>query len=236
MHDESCFLTLTLRDDQVVYGGASHGILQPRLTQLFIKRLRRHFKLPGIKYFLCGEYGELTRRPHYHAIIFGINFEDKVFHSTKNGNHLYTSHTLDYLWSHGNCFIGDVTFESCAYVARYVMKKRLGKSSEEYSEEGITPEFVRMSRRPGIGSTWLDKYQNNVFPNDLMIVRGGVKVRPPRYFTSKYEASHPLDAEDLIKKRHEYAENNWHEQEPKRLKSKHIVKTAAIKSLKRPLH
>jgi len=235
MHKENCFLTLTLRDDQLVYGGASNAILEPRLTQLFIKRLRKYFGKPGIKYFLCGEYGDKLSRPHYHAIIFGVDFKDKVYHHTENGNRLYSSHTLDYLWSHGDCLIGDVTFESAAYVARYIMKKRLGKSAEEYAKEGITPEFIRMSRRPGIGSTWFDKYETDVFPHDRMIIRGGLKARPPKYFTQRYEATHPLDAEDLISKRHEYAEKNWHEQEPKRLKSKHLVKLAAIKALKRKL-
>lgn len=235
MHEENVFVTFTLRDDQLVYGGAQHAILEPRLLTLFFKRLRKHFGRQGIKYFACGEYGDKLNRPHYHAIIFGIDFKDKIFDHTENGCDYYHSHTLDYLWTHGRCIIGAVTFESAAYVARYVMKKRLGKAAEEYEKEGITPEFVRMSRRPGIGSTWFDKYEKDVFPNDHMIIRGGLKARPPKYFTQKYEATHPLDAEDLIKKRHEYAEKNWHEQEPKRLKSKHIVKLAAIKALTRKL-
>lgn len=234
MHERNIFVTFTYRDDQLTYGGASHAILIPRHLTLFWKRLRKQYG-SDIRYFACGEYGDKSNRPHYHAIIFGHDFEDKVYHSTKNHNVLYTSHNLDYLWSHGTCLIGDATFESAAYVARYVLKKRLGDTAETYEQEGITPEFVRMSRRPGIGSNWLDKYESDVYPNDFVITRNGLKIKPPKYYNSKYELTHPLIMEDIKLLRQAKADENWQESEPERLRIKERVKLAQTNTLHRSL-
>jgi len=137
MHESNLFITLTYRDSELVYGGASHGILVPRHLELFWKRLRKWTRT-RIGYYACGEYGDKSNRPHYHACVFGLDFPDKTFYKAKNGNNLYSSRILDDLWSHGKCYFGTVTFESAAYVARYIMKKRLGKSKETYAKEGIT--------------------------------------------------------------------------------------------------
>lgn len=233
------YVTLTYADDALTFGGASHGILVPRDLTLFWKRLRKS----GVKfrYFACGEYGDDTSRPHYHAIIFGYDFPDKVYRNTENGFHYYSSATLDKLWGHGNCIIGDATFESASYVARYVMKKRLGKTAGEYASEGITPEFVVMSRRPGIGSEWYDKYEKDIFPRDNLSVRGHASV-PPKYYTRRFQAAsedllnphvHPMDYRAMIEARVKRAEENWEENEPKRLKVREYIKLRAIKNLNR---
>jgi len=235
MHERNIFVTFTYRDEELLYGGAQHAILYPRHLELFWKRLRKYVPGTTIKYFACGEYGDVTNRPHYHACIFGYDFQDKQILSAKNGINLYASDCLDHLWGHGHCTIGDVTFESAAYVARYVMKKRLGKSAESYNEEGIEPEFVRMSRRPGIGATWFDKYQSDVFPNDFTVIRNGIKSKPPRYYTNKYFLSHPLNEEDIKKLRIEEANKRWQDNEPLRLKVRERVKKAQIRSLLRKL-
>lgn len=235
LHDKNCFLTFTYRDEELIYGGAEHAILYPRHLELFWKRLRKHAGISGIKYFACGEYGDSSNRPHYHACVFGYDFEDKALYTTKNGIPLYTSHTLDYLWSHGNCYIGAVNFETAAYTARYVMKKRLGKQAAEYEEQGIEPEFVRMSRRPGIGAAWFDKYQDDVFPHDYTVIRNGIKSKPPRYYTNKYFLSHPLNEEDIKAARIEEAEKRWQDNEPQRLRVRERVKKAQIRSLSRKL-
>lgn len=237
MHDQNCFITFTYKDEHLIYGGAEHAILYPRHLELFWKRLRK-FLGPGrrIKYFACGEYGDTTSRPHYHACLFGYDFEDKTLYSTKNGVPLYSSDTLDYLWGLGDCRIGAVNFETAAYVARYIMKKRLGKSAVEYEEQGIEPEFVRMSRRPGIGSTWLDKYETDVFPHDYTIIRNGVKSKPPKFYSQKYFKSHPLDEEDIKALRLTEAETRWKDNEPNRLRVRHAVKKAQASQLIRNLH
>ena len=115
------------------------------------------------------------------------------------------------------------------------MKIRLGQEAKSYVEEGITPEFVVMSRRPGIGSTWLDKFQTDVFPHDYMVVRGGIKSKPPKYFTNKYALSHPLESEDIKNKRLDEGAKMWAENTPQRLAARERIKKRAIESLKRRL-
>lgn len=233
------FITLTYADDALTFGGAQHGILNRRDLTLFWKRLRKS----GVKfrYFACGEYGDESNRPHYHAIIFGYDFPDKTYHHTEDNYDLYTSATLDRLWGHGSCLIGDATFESASYVARYVMKKRLGKTSEEYEKEGITPEFVVMSRNPGIGGEWYDKYESDVFPRDNISVRGHDSV-PPKYYTRRFEAAsldlknpnvHPMDFQAMKERRKERAQANWEQNEPKQLKVREHVKFASIRKISR---
>lgn len=234
LHVLNSYLTLTYRDEELIYGGASHAILYPRHLQLFWKRLRKRIGT-RIRYFACGEYGDESNRPHYHAIVFGFDFQDKKYHATKDGNVLYTSDLLDSLWSHGNCIIGDVTFESCAYVARYIMKKRLGWMGQYYQAEGIEPEFVVMSRRPGIASEWFDQYQDDVFPHDYVSIRNGIKCRPPKYFSLRYEKSHPLTMEDVKEKRKQLALDNWQDNTPSRMGVKYRVKMSQISRLLRTL-
>lgn len=234
MHEENSFITMTYRDEDLKYGGAEHGILVPRDFTLFFKRLRKHLGRKSIRYFGCGEYGDKSSRPHYHAVVFGHDFPDKKHFSTKNGNNLYTSDTLDDIWGHGNCIIGDVTFDSIAYVARYVMKKQVGKNAGIYDEKGITPEFVRMSRRPGLGATWLQKYMSDVYPRGSVISRGH-ECKPPKYYDKIFESINPQRMEEIRKEREKKAQENYEESDPKRLRVRETVKKAAIKSLKRNL-
>lgn len=234
MHDENSFLTLTYSDEHLIYGGASHAILYPRHLELFWKRLRKHIG-KRIRYFACGEYGDKSNRPHYHACLFGFVFPDQKLYSHKAGINLYTSDTLDSIWTHGNCTIGDVTFESAAYVARYIMKKRLGWMSQYYEAEGVEPEFVRMSRRPGIGSTWYDAYESDVFPNDYISMRGGAKMKPPRYYKRRYELSHPLTIDDVQNARLDEAAKHWRDNTPERLAVRYRVKLSQTRSLIRAL-
>lgn len=234
MHSDNIFITLTYREEELVYGGAEHGILVPRHLELFWKRLRKHFAHKRFRYYACGEYGDKSSRPHYHACVFGIDFPDKKFFSHQDGNYLYTSDTLDTIWTHGMCTIGDVSFESAAYVARYVMKKRLGNTKGTYDEDGITPEFARMSRRPGIGAGWFDKYHADVFPHDSFVVRD-FPSKPPRYFMELYRRLDPALAEYVRSEREKAAAENWQESEMPRLRTREKVKLSAIRPLTRKL-
>jgi len=198
-HEENCFITLTYSEDNLPKGNT----LIKRDYQLFMKKLRRHYAPKKIRFFQCGEYGEKYGRPHYHACLFGLDFEDKKLWKESNENPLYTSETLNSIWGHGYCVIGEVTFESAAYVARYVMKKITGKKSEEtdpitglkhydYVDENgevhdREPEYTTMSRKPGIGKSWYDKYKNDVYPHDFVILNGK-KVRPPKYYDTLLDA------------------------------------------------
>jgi len=213
MHDENSFLTLTYAEEP------KGGTLVVDHCQAFMKRLRervgRHcmrcgqmrrtcecpeFKLRKIRFFLCGEYGEKLARPHYHAIIFGYGFPDKQ--PTEGGDRsefqLYCSEELDELWSHGRCWIGDVAFDSAAYVANYATKKITGdKAADHYA--GRKPEFLLMSRRPGIGSSWFDQFRDDVYPADSVIVKG-VECRPPRYYDQRLLKCLQSTADILLKR------------------------------------
>lgn len=234
-HENNCFLTLTYRPDELVYGGNETGTLVPRHLTLFWKRLRKEYG-DGIKYFACGEYGEQYHRPHYHAAVFGIDFKDKKQHSvTESGHHTFSSDSLNRIWSHGDCLIGSLTFESAAYVARYIMGKKLGEEATYYEQQGIEPEFVRMSRRPGIGSAWYDNFSSDLFPHGYAIIRGGIKSNIPRYYNNRYEKDNPEGYKKLKEMRKDLMALKWRESTPHRLRVRERVKKAQIKTLTRSL-
>lgn len=198
LYENNCFITLTY-EDKFVPAGES---LDKDAFQLFMKRLRKKFSglspvvaddgstTYPIRYYMCGEYGDDYGRPHYHACLFNYDFVDKTLFKVDRETRLYISNELCSLWPFGFSTIGDVTFDSAAYVARYVMKKITGDMADEHylSVDPHTgemfrrvPEFTTMSRRPGIGRGWFDKFKSDVYPSDEVVVRG-FRSRPPRYY------------------------------------------------------
>jgi hypothetical protein len=194
MHEENCFITLTFNDYELVM--RDQVSIDVKDFQNFMKKLRNStFK--KIRFFHCGEYGEKFMRPHYHAILFGYDFPDKILFADKGKNHkIYTSQKLQELWPYGFSTVGDVTFDSAAYVARYTTKKINGDLAEDHykTEDGrtLTPEYCTMSRgnnlptsdprhTRGIGYTWFKKYQSDVYPHDYCEI-DGKKIPPPRYY------------------------------------------------------
>lgn len=200
MHENSSFITLTYSDELL-----ESPSLQYRDYQLFMKRLRK--KYPQCRFYMCGEYGEDFQRPHFHACIFGVYFADrKFFRRLPSGSNIYTSNELDSLWGKGFASVGDVTFESAAYIARYCMKKVTGDAAAKHYECVVAetgeivqrvPEFNKMSLKPGIGATWLEKFGSEVYPRDYVVVNG-VKAKPPRYYDQR--------AEDVAKFEIEYVQ------------------------------
>nr|QJB19726.1 MAG: replication initiator protein [Microvirus sp.] len=180
LYPRNCFITLTYDDAHLP--GIS---LVPRDYVLFMKRLRKRFG-SGIRFFHCGEYGSLNLRPHHHAILFNFDFEDKELWSVRSGVRLYRSAALESLWPYGFSTIGDVTFESAAYVARYVLKKVTGPDAQAHYA-GRVPEYVTMSRKPGIAYDWFRRYYTDVYPHDYVVIRDGIKCRPPRYYDNLYD-------------------------------------------------
>jgi len=189
MHDANSFITLTYDQEHL----PPDGSLNLREFQLFMKKLRKFLGFP-IRFFHCGEYGDKQGRPHYHALIFGYDFPDKTVWDRRDEIILYRSKTLEKLWPIGFSTIGEVTFESAAYCARYIMKKITGQSAWEHyttwdpdTGEVLatrTPEYTTMSRggkdgQGGIGRSWLDKYEHDVYPSDEVIMRGR-SMRPPQ--------------------------------------------------------
>lgn len=159
-----------------------------------------------LRYYHCGEYGEKLGRPHYHACIFNFDFPDKIFTEKRNGFPVFKSELLEKLWGKGRCELGTVTFQSAAYVARYITKKINGPGSElkymdiDYSSGEILaqriPEYTTMSRRPGIAKKWFEKYHKDVFPKDFVTI-GGKRIKPPKFYDSQYELLSPDELQKI---------------------------------------
>lgn len=182
LYERNCFLTLTYRDSDL----PSDGSVSVRALQLFLKRLRKKYYDERIRFFACGEYGSKKFRPHYHLLLFNHSFDDATVWSRRSGQLLYRSAALEELWPYGFSTIGDVTFESAAYCARYILKKVTGADSREHYG-ARHPEFVTMSRRPGLASQWFDRYREDVYPGDRVVLRGGLSLFPPKFFDKLYE-------------------------------------------------
>lgn len=200
MHEDNCFLTLTYDDEHLPKGET----LVKKDVQMFIRMfrqwLRRHKPDVKIRYFACGEYGDRGNRPHYHLIIFGYKFEDMEKEiNTESCCSVFTSKLLSQLWTKGFSSCGELSFESAAYVARYCMKKINGKMAEEHYQ-GRVPEFSVMSRRPGIGQAWFNKYGKGVYPKDSVVARG-VRCLPPKYFDRVLKESNPELYEEIKNQR-----------------------------------
>lgn len=186
-HADNCFLTLTYASEQLPTGGS----LQLSDFQKFFKRLRKRVGKP-LRFFHCGEYGEALERPHYHVCLFGYGFPDKVpWSTTPRGDRLYVSEELAKLWPHGFSTIGELTFDSAAYTAAYCLKKITGPAAEGHYS-GRSPEYVTMSRRPGLGAGWYDRFKSDVYPAGRVVVRGH-ECAPPRFYDSKFELDNPLE-------------------------------------------
>lgn len=252
LHEENYFVTFTYNDDNLPYNNS----LVPRHLTLFFKRLR---KKQNVRYYSCGEYGDKLGRPHYHAIIFNLRLDDLLPYSYNDGNRLYTSNLLSKLWYHeetreilGNVYIGHVTFESSAYVSRYILKKQLGQNSLKlYYEEstdtyydketgqdyvGEIPEFVRMSRRPGIGAKYFDIYKEQMYRkgnNGIVSIRSGVTSNTPRYYDNMYEKLDQTHIDNIKKQRRLKAEDS--KKLPINRRATIRMRTTRITTLKRKL-
>lgn len=184
----NCFITLTYDDKCLPIGGTSRSTISKRDWQLFMKRLRKAYPTNEIRFFATGEYGDLNQRAHYHAILFNHDFPDKRLWKPHPRTPLYLSASLQSLWGLGYTSVGTVTYQSASYVARYVVKKLTGKRSDYLDRE---PPFVLMSRKPGIGAAWLDKYMDEVFPAGQLLVGENKPRRTPRYFDERYRRVNP---------------------------------------------
>lgn len=222
-HEKACFITLTYNDENLPISSyqdnqgnwhESYSLAKSDF-QKFMKRLRRHYERRDgtkIRFFACGEYGGKTRRPHYHAILFGIDFsEDRfVLNKTQDGYVQYRSPTLEKLWTEGYSMICQVNWNTCAYVSRYCTKKKYGRQNIYYQTFGLIPEFNLMSRKPGIGAKYFEEHGEEVYINQEIFLqnnKGGLKVRPPAYYDRLYDIEHHEEMEKIKENRKEMAEN-----------------------------
>ncbi|MGL6174060.1 MAG: rolling circle replication-associated protein [Cellulosilyticaceae bacterium] len=208
--ENNCFITLTVAPeymDEVFPDGS----LDHRPFQLFAKRLRKKFKglefvthpitkkvVNPIRILMCGEYGEQLNRPHYHACLFNFDFPDKKLWTTRNGVKLYRSEQLEKLWPYGYSTIGEVNFESAAYLARYVTKKITGEQSDEHytdPETGVLrkKEYIVFPSGYGLGRLFYEEYKDQMYANDVVLSNKGHKMKPPRYYDKIYDLTNPED-------------------------------------------
>lgn len=177
LHKQNCFVTLTYDDKNL----PTDNKINKRELQLFFKRLRKQIEPTKLRYIACGEYGDATRRPHYHAIIFGLDFlHDKITITDE----LYSSPTLLDAWQLGHVTVAPVTMSSICYVCGYVMKKMNDEDT-----------FNLMSRRPGIGHDWLKKFKSDLTRTGIVTIEGREYAIPPRYILWDEEDFAPIKAE-----------------------------------------
>ena len=190
MHERNCFVTLTYDEEHI----PNDWSLRVEDWQKFMKRLRKRYG-EGIRFYHCGEYGDENGRPHYHGLIFNHDFVDRRPWKKGPRHAIDISGELQELWTDGFSTVGNVSFESAAYVARYQLKKITGEKADEHYEFMVPdtgeivhrkPEYATMSRRPGIGDPWFEKFAADAYPSDYIIMRGR-KMRPPKYYESKVE-------------------------------------------------
>lgn len=185
----SCFITLT-------YNEPCYPSLNPQDFKAFIRRVVAAYG--PTRYFMAGEYGSLNGRPHFHSILFGRDFARSYPVSGSGEATVYASPDLSRLWPHGFSSISGVTLQSARYVAKYTVKT--ARTSASHSLDPFTgeliplvPEFARMSRRPGIGAAWFDKYWRDVYAaRDGVCLQDGVVVPPPRYYDDRLDVLDPV--------------------------------------------
>lgn len=234
VHESKCwpenhFVTLTYKD--MPEGGS----LVCEHAQLFMKRLResqeRLFGVKPVRFMLSGEYGSRLARPHYHAVLFNCHIPDRVyFKDSDDGGKLYTSRYLEGVWGYGFVSVGAVTAQSAGYVARYAVAKAV-KSDAWY--EGRAKEFLRMSRRPGLGRIWAEKFLTEWMRSDSVIVDGRER-KPPRFYDDMCRKLYPEVYAEVKRKRVQAAVASP-DNAGRRLIARECVKASAVSMLTRPL-
>lgn len=245
-HKDNCFITLTFSNDELLKRDNPWSV-DVKDFQLFMKKFRKRFN-KSIRFFHCGEYGEKTYRPHYHALLFGHDF--RVPSSTnkikKFGKKypLYESSELTSLWGRGHTTVGELNFDTASYTARYVTKKIKGDVSNIHIDKAtgevsqINDVYCTMSRANGIGYDAYQKYKHNWYGNDFIVNANGIKMKPPRYFDKLYEEEYPERFAVIKKTRKEnldFVDQNPKDPKYKRLKDIENVKLLKLKETLREI-
>lgn len=212
IHDRSCVITLTYDDAHL----PPDGELDKRVMQNWLKILRN--RIGSFRYFGCGEYGSKGDRPHYHIILFGYDFPDKVL-MTNRGSRQYDSAMLRSIWSKGLVSVGDLTFSSAAYIARYCFKKIGGDTTHKQ------PEYTLKSNRPGIGAGFAEKYGSDFVSASSCII-DGQRYKVPKFYESR------LSEDDILALRSERLKHTLLES-PTRVSQKRLFLVSKLKSKER---
>ena len=180
LYFDSCiFFTLTYSDEHL----PPNDSLVKKDLQDFFKRLRKRLGKRKIKYFATGEYGEEFGRPHYHIIMYGMDYLN-----TDDRQMIKDSWNLADWNKLGRKPFGDVSIQSIRYVVSYIEKKILGKQ-EEFAYDGVEPAFHLVSK--GIGKDFaMENHERLESTGSLQMF--GFKRAIPRYYREVAEI--PNDA------------------------------------------
>lgn len=196
---KAVFLTLTYNEENVPYCAEDefagevvwYDLYKPHVSEFMkVLRSRKEFEKRELRFFASGEYGKRTKRPHYHLIVFGLGLDDFPDLEVQTVNELnqpvFKSKYLEGVWKKGFCTICDVSWNTFAYVSRYVVKKAFNVSlPTPYN----SPEFSLMSRRPGIGSYYFDEHQFD--PEFKSVWVAGKEINTPKFYLKKLKLTNP---------------------------------------------
>lgn len=191
MHENSIFLTLTYDKEHL----KSPRLIYPEFQQFMkslLEKVNRDIKIPEnrikIPYMVTGEYGEINKRPHWHALLFNYRPPDsRRIRTTDNGEPVFTSKILEEIWKKGNLEYGTVTMDSASYVARYAAKKLVHGKDEDHDYHPIH----KTSSKHAIGKRWIEKYYEQTFSLGYINLPNGEKAGIPRYYQDWLKKTHP---------------------------------------------
>lgn len=193
VHDgRAWFATLTYSPEKI----PEDGCVNVRDPQLWLKRLRK--RVGPLRYYLCAEYGTASDRPHYHALIYGVDFVDRFLFERRSSGVVFKSATLEESWSHGLTEFSPLSWANAAYTVGYVTKKAKSRASKERLTRvdrktgelvELTPEFQNMSKNPALGRRWLEKYWPEVYPDDFVLF-DGKPAEVPKYYDRWMQQDH----------------------------------------------
>jgi len=239
-YDDNSFLTLTFNDDHV----PKDYSIRKADVQKYIKRLRKRVHPLKVRYYACGEYGDENYRPHYHILLFNYQYPDlEADDQNHQGDNLFISELAQRDWPFGNVMIGQLTFESAAYVARYIMKKINGEEADEHYKRvnpltgeitNVEPEFTLQSRKPAIGHHWYQKYKHDLRKGFITIK--GKEIPFPKYYSGLLKGEEDPEIYEAVQERKRRSfDKDSEENQVHRLRIKEQIKEARTTQLKRQL-
>lgn len=220
LYKSNYFLTLTYNDKYLPpkRDGSPIHSLDKSHAQKFMKRLRKALPDKKIRFFCAGEYGSANNsmRPHLHLILFNCELNDiKFLRENSLKQPYFVSETISKCWSdpdtkesYGFHILAQVNWDTCAYVARYVVKKQKGQGSSVYEKYNFAPEFSTMSRKPGIGHDYLVNHMEELYAYGHVNIptKDGAKcIRPCKYYDTLFDIEYPEVMREIKKDRQEAA-------------------------------
>lgn len=216
-----CFLTLTYDEDHIP---ADHGLRYSDVQKFFRYLRRRGLKF---RYYCAGEYGHDhghpflvpykggdLGRPHWHILVFGIDFRQArvLWKRSGAGCDVFQHPLLSEAWPNGSACFSEVTDQSIAYCAKHNFKRITGRDAADFYSRvdtvtgeilRVSPECSRMSLKPGLGFTWLEKFGgSDVYPHDSVLSAGGVEFAIPKAYDKVFKRLLPDEHEEAVYKRY----------------------------------